>query len=268
LFRQAASQSRSLFGRLVPRFELGRTEKAEASLLKIFDHILVTSTIDRDALLNTIPKDVACAPITVLSNGVDQEYFKPNPAIPREPETLVFSGKMSYHANISMVKYLVAEIMPLIWQHRPNVRLYVVGKDPTTEIRRMGENPLIQVTGTVPDIRPFLWSSTVAVAPSVYGAGVQNKILEAMAVGLPVVTTSKALISLGVTPEREIFVGDTPAEFTSQVLNLLDNSEARTKTGKAALAYVEKEHHWGKITKQLVDIYGRQILSRNADFVQ
>ena len=90
--------------------------------------------------------------ITVLSNGVDLEYFHPNLDVQRDAETLVFSGKMSYHANISMVNYLAAEIMPRIWQKRPSVQLMIVGKDPTAEIRALSVDPRITVTGTVNDI--------------------------------------------------------------------------------------------------------------------
>ena len=255
LFRQAAEQSTSLFGKLVSRFELARTEKSEAGLLEIFDHVLVTSSIDRKALIATIRNDGSPAPISVLSNGVDQEYFRPNPDILKDPDTLIFSGKMSYHANISMVKYLVNGIMPLVWRQRPHVRLLVVGKDPPAEIKKMEENPLIEVTGTVPDIRPFLWRSRVAVAPLVYGAGVQNKILEAMAVGLPVVTTSKALLSLGAEPGREILPGDTAEEFSMSVLRLLESPVLRHEIGEAGRLFVQAHHDWGRIAVQLAGIY-------------
>jgi polysaccharide biosynthesis protein PslH len=267
LFRQAAKQSTSLFGKLVSRFELNRTEKAEADLLEIFDHVLVTSSIDRIALLNTARDEKIPAPISILPNGVDQDYFRPNSDVPKEPETLVFSGKMSYHANISMVKYLVNEIMPLIWRQRPKVRLFVVGKDPSPEIKRMEENPLIKVTGTVSDIRPFLWKSTVAVAPLVYGAGIQNKILEAMAVELPVVTTSRALLSLGAVADREILLGDAPEEFSAAVLRLLDNSAWGLKVGEAGRLFVRENHDWGKISEQLVEIYENAALSMKTDFI-
>lgn len=257
LFRQAAAQSSSLFGRFVTRFELGRTQKAEERLLGIYDHVLVTSSIDRKALLATVRNGKAHAPISLLSNGVDQDHFKPNGEILKEPDALIFSGKMSYHANISMAKYLVNEIMPLIWQSRPGVCLWIVGKDPPAEIVKMGGNPLIQVTGTVKDIRPFLWRSAAAVAPLVYGAGVQNKILEAMAVGLPVVTTSKALSSLDVDPGKEILVGDTPREFSARVLYLLENPQIGRKIGQAGLAYVRVNHSWRGISEQLVGIYSQ-----------
>ncbi len=266
LFRQAAGQSTSLFGKLVSRFELGRTEKTEADLLDIFDHVLVTSGVDRKALLDTVRNGRTPAPISVLSNGVDQDYFRPNPDVAKEPETLVFSGKMSYHANNSMVKYLVNEIMPLIWRRRPTVQLLVVGKDPSPDIKKIEENPLITVTGTVSDIRPYLWKSTVAVAPLVYGAGIQNKILEAMAVGLPVVTTSKALLSLGAVPGRDILLGDTPEEFSASVLRLLDNPEWGHRVGEAGRLFVQDHHDWGEISKELAGIYENVTLSVKADF--
>jgi polysaccharide biosynthesis protein PslH len=268
LFRQAAGQSTSLFGKMVSRFELGRTEKTEASLLEIFDHVLVTSGIDRTALLDTVRDGITPAPVSVLSNGVDQDYFRPNPEVQKEPETLVFSGKMSYHANVSMVKYLVNAIMPLIWGRRPDVRLLVVGKDPPPDIKQMEENPLIQVTGTVSDIRPCLWKSTVAVAPLVYGAGIQNKILEAMAVGLPVVTTSRALSSLGAVPGREVLSGDTPEEFSEAVLRLLDNPVWRQEVGEAGRLFVRDNHDWGRIAEQLVGIYTHAAFPVRADFSQ
>jgi polysaccharide biosynthesis protein PslH len=266
LFRQAAGQSRSLFGRYVTRFELGRTQRAEEKLLSIYDHVLVTSDVDRIALLDTVRNGKTPASISVLSNGVDHDHFKPNPEIPKEPEALIFSGKMSYHANISMVKYLVDEIMPLIWQHHPRVRLYVVGKDPSSEIKRTAANPLIQVTGTVKDIRPFLWRSTVAVVPLIYGAGVQNKILEAMAVGLPVVTTSKALVSLNVSPGKEVLIGDTAREFSAGVLNLLEKPELGRKIGEAGCVYVRQNHDWRRISQQLVQIYSRVLHPASKNF--
>jgi glycosyltransferase involved in cell wall biosynthesis len=259
LFRQAAGQSSSLFGRMISRLELERTQKAESRLITLFDHVLVTSSVDQKELMSTLEKGEAPAQISVLSNGVDQDHFKRNPDVRQEPDTLVFSGKMSYHANISMVKYLVYEIMPLVWRHRPHVRLFVVGKDPSAEVKRMMENPLIHITGTVGDIRPYLWKSMVAVAPLVYGAGIQNKILEAMAVGLPVVTTSKALLSLGVRPGREVLIGDTPAKFSESVLKLLENPGMGCEMGEAGRAFVQENHDWRKIAEELVLIYNHSI---------
>jgi glycosyltransferase involved in cell wall biosynthesis len=191
----------------------------------------------------------------VLPNGVDLEFFHPRRDVQREAQTLVFSGKMSYHANISMVKYLAAEIMPRVWREQPEVRLVIVGKDPVPEVRALGADPRITVTGTVEDIRPYLWRATVAVVPLVYGAGIQNKILEAMACGTPVVTTSRTLSALKVTPGKELIAVDGAEAFASEVLALLKEQGRREAIGAAGAEYVRRWHSWRSIAERLVGVY-------------
>jgi glycosyltransferase involved in cell wall biosynthesis len=130
-----------------------------------------------------------------------------------------------------------------------------VGKDPTSEIKELERNPLVTVTGTVADIRPFLWRATVSVVPLLYGAGIQNKILEAMATGTPVVTTSRTLYALEALPGKEILVADTPEAFALEILRLIENKNLRDETGYAGLIYVQKNHAWSNIALRLADIY-------------
>jgi len=264
LFRQASSHSRSIFGKLVTRLELPRTELAEGTLVSLFDHVMITSDTDKNAMLDLVPHGKTPAPISVLPNGVDLDYFQPNPTTQREPDSIVFSGKMSYHANVSMVKYLAAEVMPRIWEKHPTTRLTVVGKDPPADVKSLGENQLITITGTVDDIRPFIWRSAVAVVPLIYGAGIQNKILEAMATGTPVVTTSKALTSLEVRPNIDILVGDTAEDFSMKVLDLVGNPALQRSIGNEGLNYVQRNHHWKTIVFQLADIYMQVTGARNS----
>jgi glycosyltransferase involved in cell wall biosynthesis len=259
LFEQASSQSSSLFGKFVTRFELPRTKKAEGNLIRDFDHALVTSATDKNALLELANDEKPLSPLSVLPNGVDLDYFCPNPAVQRKPETIVFSGKMSYHANISMVKYLVAEIMPRVWKIRPGARLIIVGKDPSPEIKELGRNPLITVTGTVDDIRPFLWQATVSVVPLLYGAGIQNKILEAMATATPVITTLRTLSALEARPGLDIVVADTAENFAQEIVRLMSNLEHRHTVGSSGLAYVQKNHNWKEIAGSLVDVYQQSL---------
>jgi len=259
LFQQASGQSSSFFGKFVTRFDLPRTRKAEGDLVCSFDHALVTSSADRDALLALVSNGRQPRPITVLPNGVDLDYFKPNPEIQREPETLVFSGKMSYHANEAMVKFLVSAIMPRVWAKRPGTKLIVVGKDPSADIRQFGQNPLIEITGTVEDIRPYLWRATASVVPLLYGAGIQNKILEAMATGTPVVTTSRTLSALRTKRDQDILVGESPEEFSGKVLRLIENREFGSEIGNGGQQYVFTQHDWKRIAGDLVNIY-RQVL--------
>ena len=262
LFEQAASQSRSFFGKFVTRFELSRTQKAEGDLACKFDHVLITSSSDKNALMKLVPGGKCSPQISILTNGVDLDYFYPNPDIQRDPETIVFSGKMSYHANISMAQYLVAEIMPRIWKKRPAARLYIVGKDPSEDIKRLAKNPLITVTGTVDDIRPFLWRATVAVVPLLYGAGIQNKILEAMATRTPVVATGKALSSLQVQSENQLLACNDPDAFSQAVLRLVDDQDLQYRIGNSGADYVRTYHNWVSIASQLESIY-HQILGRS-----
>lgn len=255
LFQQAAGQSSSFFGRFVTAFDLPRTRKAEGTLIERFDRTLVTSSADREALLALAARDSQPAPILVLPNGVDLDYFKPAPEIQREPETLVFSGKMSYHANVAMVKFLVNAIMPRVWAKRPQTKLIVVGKDPSPEIRQLGQNPLIQITGTVDDIRPYLWKATASVVPLLYGAGIQNKILEAMATGTPVITTTRTLSALEAQSGRDLLAADSAETFAGEMLRLLDDAALQDEVGQAGLAYVQARHDWKAIAGRLVEIY-------------
>lgn len=262
LFRQAASQSRNLFGKFMTRLDLPRTAQAESDLICRFDHALVTSPADRDAMLEIVPTVRSPSPISVLPNGVDTDYFCTKPDWQRDAETLLFSGKMSYHANISMVKYLVAEIMPRIWKARPATRLYIVGKDPSPYIKELQKNPRIIVTGTLEDIRPFMWSATLSVVPLLYGAGIQNKILEAMATGTPVVTTRGALSALEAQPGEHLLVSDGPDGFSQAVLQLMEDPGLQKRIGQAGQAYVKARHQWTSIGLRLAGIY-EQVLQAN-----
>lgn len=255
LFRQAASSSRRLKNRLMTGFEFPRTRWYEAFLVGQFPITLVTSPRDRQEFLDLLPENAAAPEIDVLPNGVDLDYFQPSPAIKRDPATLVISGKMSYHANISMCLEFASRTMPVIWSKRPDVKLCLVGKDPPAMLRDLARDPRIEVTGTVADIRPYLQRGTIAVAPLTYGTGIQNKVLEAMACGAPVVTTAQAVSALKTTPGEDVIVANTPAELARCILGLLDHPEARERLSIAGRHYVEKYHHWEDIIDQLETTY-------------
>jgi len=260
LFGQAASLSKNTFNRLLTRFELGRTKRYEDYLINKFDQVLVTSQVDRQALLSLFPLDESPPDIAVLPNGVDLLYFKPQDDLIRKGDTLMVSGKMSYHANVTMVLHLVNEIMPLVWKHKPDVNLWIVGKDPSRELLDLNQNPAITVTGTVDDIRPYMQTATIGVAPIQYGAGIQNKVLEAMACGTPVISTSRAISALEVHPGRDLLVADEPGAFAKNIIALLGDRNAQHKIGDAGRRYVEKHHNWDHIAAQLEEIYRLTIL--------
>jgi sugar transferase (PEP-CTERM/EpsH1 system associated) len=255
LFDQAAARSQKKVSRILTRFELGRTRAYERYLIGQFDRVLVTSQVDRRALLSLAPSDRPPPSISVLPNGVDLAYFTPDSAVSREEATLVVSGKMSYHANVTMALVLVNEILPLVWAHKPKVKLWIVGKDPSNQIKKLARHPAITVTGTVADIRVYLRAATIAVAPIQYGAGIQNKVLEAMACGTPVISTSQAVSALEARPGQDLLVADQPAEFAETILALLDDREQQRKIGAAGRRYVEQHHNWDHVTANLEEMY-------------
>lgn len=264
LFRYTANENQDLFTRFITTFDLNRTAQYEAKLIRRYTRTIVTSPKDRDALIKLQPG----APeerLSVISQGVDLEYFTPQEILPRQSATLVMSGKMSYHANVAMAQTLVEEILPLVWARRPEVELVIVGKDPPPAVRDYGHDPRIHVTGTVPDIRPFLQKATISVAPLRYGVGVQNKVLEAMACGTPVVTTPQVLTSITAVPGESLMIGDTRQGFAQAIFTLLDDPERRANIGAAGRQYVADTHTWNAIVGRLEVVYQSAVEEQQAD---
>ena len=264
LFRQAAQKSKSRISRWVTRLELARTEPHEEKLARQFDRVLVTSANDRDAFLGLPNVDVKAIGerVSVLANGVDLEYFRPDQGTVRRDNVLIVSGKMSYHANVSMVLHLVEQVMPLIWEKKADAELWVVGKDPAREIRALEGHPGIRITGTVPDLRPFLRQAAVSLAPLTYGAGIQNKVLEAMASGTPVITYPAVISALKVRPGEDLMVANSPEEMAACAVKLLGEAALRQRLSAAGRRYVEENHNWGKIAERLEVIYAEVIDAR------
>jgi glycosyltransferase involved in cell wall biosynthesis len=287
LFAQAARQSRSRSGRLMTMLELARTQRHEGWLLHQFAQVLVTSEPDQQALCALAEQQSAVAqrrgqpprrpdwvspqPV-VLPNGVDLAHFaqgvRPSSSADAgttPPATVLFSGKMSYHANVTAALYLVNEIMPHVWATHPAVRVQIVGKDPPAQIRALATTNAsraaqagrgsVEVTGTVPDIRPYIQQATVAAAPLLYGAGIQNKVLEAMACGTPVVTTGQAAGGMQAQPGRDLLVAESAPQFATAIVQLLENADERRALRNAGRAYVEAHHSWPAIVAALETVY-------------
>jgi glycosyltransferase involved in cell wall biosynthesis len=193
--------------------------------------------------------------VSVLRNGVDLAYFCPDDT-PRDPATVVFSGKMSYHANVTAALHLMHDIMPRVWAQRPDVKVVIAGKDPPSEICNLQSTIRnLAVTGTVPDIRPYLRQATAAVVPTPYGAGIQNKVLEAMACGTPVVASPQAVSALQTTDGEDVLLAEEPEAFAQAVLRLLEDGDLQQRLGRAGRRYVEHHHDWRTVAERLEAIY-------------
>lgn len=255
LFKMASQKSLSLSRRLITAFELPRTARYEARLIRSFGRVLTTSETDAEALRGLANSKQVEGRITVLPNGVDLDYFHTNPEHKRYANRLVMTGKMSYHANISMAVHFVDAILPGIQAAHPEIELWIVGKDPSREVKVLSENSAVHVTGTVDDIRPYLWGAAISVAPLTYAVGIQNKVLEAMACGTPVVVSREAARSLMIKDRQEAIIADSPAEFGQAVSELLEKRELHNHLSRAGRQFVERNHDWKQIAMQLEEIY-------------
>jgi polysaccharide biosynthesis protein PslH len=257
LFEQARQHAPHWRQRLMAGLDLTRTRSYEAKIPGRFAQTLVTSPVDKQAFEKLAGVEMARR-ITVLPNGVDLNYFQPSPE-PRDPATILFSGKLSYHANVAAALFLANEIMPLVWAKHSEAKLILAGKDPASSIRALAVDSRITVTGTVPDLRPLFARATLAAAPLRYGAGVQNKVLEAMACGLPVVATPPVLGALQAEPGRTLLVGENATALAEQIISLIEQPELCQRLGQAGRAYVEANHSWVGIARQLAEVYGRVV---------
>lgn len=247
-----------------------RTRRYEARMLSLLRHIVVTSERDRQALIELYraqTKDVIRsdeelgADMQVLPNGVNLEYFRPMQH-ERRRFNLVFSGKMSYHANVAAALYLYQQIMPLIWQRRPEATLTIVGNKPPKTIQQLANDPRVEVTGFVSDMRPYLGRAEVMLSPMVYSVGIQNKVLEAMAMGTPVVVAAQAASALAARPGRDLLLAHSTEEFAEATLSLLDDTELHSTLCRYGRTYVEQHHDWHTVTNQLVGVYQQAIAAK------
>jgi glycosyltransferase involved in cell wall biosynthesis len=263
LYEQGAKYGATRMLRVIGKYEARRVRQFEQQQLRRFRHVLVTSERDRLALENLSAEQNVIsqrAEITSLPHGIDQEYYQPYEGS-RRADTLVFSGKMSFHANIAGVLYFTEQVLPLIWLQRPQVRLVIAGSNPLPALRRLTRDPRIEVTGYVPDLRPSIAESQVAISPLPYAVGIQNKVLEAMALGTPVVSTSSASAGLHCSNDQAALRADRAADFASLVLRLLDDPVFWRQQAEWGKQYIRTHHDWDQILSRLTDVYQRAVSS-------
>jgi len=179
----------------------------------------------------------------VLANGVDLEYFSHDG--PRVPSRrIVFTGVMDYFPNVQAVTLFCDRILPLIRNAVPEATFAIVGSRPSSTVRALAERPGVSVTGRVPDVRPYLRQAAVAVAPLLIARGVQNKVLEAMAMGTPVVATNAVLRGVGAREGEGVLVGDTPDAFAGKVVRILRDPTLAVELGRRGRRFVETHCVW------------------------
>jgi glycosyltransferase involved in cell wall biosynthesis len=277
LLSQTAGSGPTWLSRATARLEIDATRRFERAAVDRFDRVLLTSESERGALLDLLASDAGgdlggprrngagAARVRALPNGVDLEYFAPAETR-RDPATLIFVGRMGYHANLAGARVLIESIMARIWARRPEARLLIVGADPPASLRALASRAgdRVTVTGTVPDVRPHLARATVSVSPLPYAVGIQNKVLEAMATATPVVASRAASAGLAAEPGTDLLVEAEPERFAAAVLRLLDEQDLARRIGAAGRRYVAAHHDWRAMTARLEEIYLEAIAAEPA----
>jgi sugar transferase (PEP-CTERM/EpsH1 system associated) len=229
--------------------ELQRMRRYE-SIIGSFDRGLVCSDTDRRFLLSRYSN----LSLSILPNGVDLDVFSATGSTRIEPFRIIFTGNMSYFPNADGASYLVREILPKIRRIVPQVKLYIVGQNPSRGVQALaGEN--VVVTGYVEDIRSEYGKSMVAVSPIRFGAGTLNKVLEPLASGVPVVSSSIGLEGLGLAVGTDILVADDAPEFADAVVRLLTDETLRKAMAARASEKVRRNFSWENISLDLERVY-------------
>jgi glycosyltransferase involved in cell wall biosynthesis len=230
----------------------------EKEIYKRFDACLVVTQRDKD-LLTTLCPQINCE---VLPNGVDTEYFSPMD-VQEEFPSLVFVAEMGTLVNVHSILHFYDTIYPSIRQELPQIKLYLVGRKPSVEIINLAVDESVLVTGYVDSVKPYIARSSIFVAPLILGTGIKNKVLEAMAMGKCVVTTSIGAQGINAVSGEDLIITDNPNEFATWVVNLLKDKQLRQKLGDNARRIIETKYSWKKIAERLDQIFKEAVARHN-----
>ncbi len=262
-YQRLALYERNPLYRLAFRYEASRLGSFERQLVDKFDRSLVISAVDRNA----------------ISPDPDDRFFEcphgvtlDDPSAPvevRRPNSIIFSGNMNYRPNVDAVVYFYREIFPKVRRTIPDAEFLIVGANPDISIRRLEEDPGVHITGEVPSVYSWLRRTMVGIDPLRAGAGLQNKILEGMTCGLPMVVTPVANEGIQATPDVHLFATDDPVEFAGHIIRLMQDKDLRESMGNAARRFIQErwswEAHFNRLEAMFVDeLRAREDLANRA----
>jgi glycosyltransferase involved in cell wall biosynthesis len=234
--------------RLFWQREARMTADFETQAFNWFRQSTIISTQDRELLPFEQRKRVV-----IIPNGVDTNFFAPDPTAIKKYD-LAFVGNMGYKPNVEAAKYLVEQIMPLVWQTRPSTSLLIAGARPTNEVQRL-ENQHVTISGWIDDIRNAYRETNLLVAPLFTGSGQQNKILESMAMGVPCITTTLVNNAIGAAPYKEVLIADDAAAFAKIIVETLAQKNLQIAIAENALVFVRKQFSWQHYGEQLSALF-------------
>ncbi len=225
--------------------EYKRLRRYEHDIFNDFDIKTIISIPDR-IHIDHPKKDE----ILIVPNGVDHEYYTPREC--EKKYDIVFTGNMSYAPNVNAVEYLANQILPIVWKQLPNVKLYVAGATPDPRVKKAASDKII-ISGWIDDMRDAYAQSKIFIAPMRIGTGLQNKLLEAMSMQLPCITTTLANNSLHAEENKEILIGNNEQELAQHIITLLTDKDKADTLAQKGYDFVHRVYDWGMATKIMED---------------
>ena len=225
-------------------------QRYERVLSPKFDAVTCTSDIDAAVFQQHCPEDA----IEIIPNGVDVTHYQPDFST-EVPAHLIYIGSMDWYPNEDAVGFFADEVLPRIQENVPEVRFSIVGGNPSARVQKLVEREGVVVTGRVPEIKPYFAEATVFVVPLRIGSGTRLKILEALAMGKAIVSTSVGAEGLDLKDSEEIFIADEPSAFADAVTRLLTDVPLRRRIGENGRARVEQDYDWRSIGEKLHLLY-------------
>lgn len=231
-----------------------KLRRYEGDFCRRVDAVVAVSDADAKALTRLVP---GLKPL-VLPNGVDIAHYQALDITPATlgSEALVFTGKMDFRPNVDAVIWFANEVLPLIRERVPQACFYIVGKNPHPRLDALRGRPGVMVTGYVEDVRPYITAAAVYVVPLRTGGGTRLKLLEAMAMGKAIVSTTLGCEGVYLRAGREVLLADTPRAFADAVLSLLANEPRRADLGRAAALFAAEHYDWRNLVPRLDQLYG------------
>jgi len=251
LFQRSNIQKSALM-RLAYKRALRKFKEYEVDTLSEFDHIFVVSDNDKKVFIS---EGIQKEKLSVVPNGVDCDYFKPRNTV-TDSINVLFMGTLSYDPNLVAVRIYLENIHPIIKKEFQDFRFYVVGKNPPKWLKKYAQHdPSVVVTGFVEDVRPYIMNVDVCIAPLTVGSGTRLKILEYMAMGKPVVSTTIGAEGLEIDDGKNILIADDWSEFADKIIELLNDDHLAKKIGTNGRKLVEEKYDWKKIAEKQIKLY-------------
>jgi sugar transferase (PEP-CTERM/EpsH1 system associated) len=227
-----------------------RLRRLEASLPSRVQAVTLVSDAEAQLYRSFCPEGI----VQGVSNGVDLDYFQP--AAPAKELSCAFVGALDYRPNVDAACWFAHEVWPTVRARSPASKLYLVGRRPVPDVLRLAVVPGVEVVGQVPDVRPYVARAAVSVNPLRIARGIQNKVLEALAMARATVGSPEALTGLSVTPGVQVLAASTPADWIDAVLRLFSDASLRRRLGAAGRAYVEERHRWERCLEPFDSLLG------------